>query len=198
MSRRRSLEVQFEDRTPQKWLVSLREDVLAGFISQGGTTVHSVFGEGMLFSPLLFGKFFDPSDAFPLWDFESEILLSGLRSSGRCSVDWFATDKEYVLKAELPDSRKNDVQIYVENGKVMEISGLWRQQESNANDWKSRCWWEFGYVRRIELPENSNWRKMETNVIDDCSLEIRIPKNNSDSDVPQAYDESSSKESAIV
>lgn len=102
MSRRRSLEVQFEDRTPRKWCVSLREDVLAGFISQGGTTVHSVFGDGTLFSPLLFGKFFDPSDAFPLWDFESEILLSGLRSSGRCSVDWFATDKEYVLKAELP------------------------------------------------------------------------------------------------
>lgn len=76
--------------------------MLAGFISQGGTTVHGVFGDGTLFSPLLFGKFFDPSDAFPLWDFESEILLSGLRSSGRCNVDWFATDKEYVLKAELP------------------------------------------------------------------------------------------------
>ncbi|KAM2363381.1 hypothetical protein ACFX1X_002448 [Malus domestica] len=33
--------------------------------------------------------FFDPSDAFLLWEFESDILLSGLRSSGQNCIDWF-------------------------------------------------------------------------------------------------------------
>lgn len=82
---------------------------------------------------------------------------------------------------------------------MLEISGQWRQQGSNANDWRSTYWWEFGYVRRIELPENANWRKMEGNVIDDCFLEIRIPKSISDSVVVhQAGNESSSKESELV
>lgn len=97
------LEVQTaEDQTPHKWCISLPEDVFKRFLSQGNPTVLKVFGEGSLFSPLLFGKFFDPSDAFPLWDFESESLLSNLRSSGKSTVDWFQTEQAYVLKAELP------------------------------------------------------------------------------------------------
>ena len=96
------LEVQTEDQATQKWCISLAEEVFKRFLSQGSPTVHKVFGEGSLFSPLLFGKFFDPSDAFPLWDFESDGLLSSLRNSGKSTVDWFQTDQAYVLKAELP------------------------------------------------------------------------------------------------
>lgn len=98
----KQLEVLTDDQTPQKWCVLLREEVFKKFMSQGGPIVHKVFGGGSLFSPLLFGKFFDPSDAFPLWEFESDILLSSLRSSGQSTIDWFQTDQDYVLKAELP------------------------------------------------------------------------------------------------
>ncbi|XP_077221465.1 21.7 kDa class VI heat shock protein-like [Tasmannia lanceolata] len=176
MSNRQALDVRSEDRTPQKWCVSLREDVFNSFISQGGNTVHRVFGEGSLFSPLLFGKFFDPSDAFPLWDFESAILLSGLRSSTGSRVDWFTTDTEHVLRAELPGL----VQIYVDDGKVVEISGQWKQTESDSKDWRTERWWEHGHVRRLELAENANWRKIEAYIDDERFLEIRIPKNISD------------------
>lgn len=102
--RKQLLEVvkELEHTSPQRWCVSLRDDVFKRFMSQGTPTVHKVFGDGCLFSPLLFGKYFDPSDAFPLWEFESEILLSNLRSSGQTTVDWFQTDQDYVLKAELP------------------------------------------------------------------------------------------------
>lgn len=96
------LEVHTDDRTPHKWIVALGEDVFRRFLSQGNPAVHKAFGDGSLFSPLLFGKFFDPSDAFPLWEFESDVLLSHLQSTGQSSVDWLQTDQAYVLKAELP------------------------------------------------------------------------------------------------
>lgn len=104
-SSRKQLEVHTGDQAPHKWCISLGEEVFKRFIFQGSPTVHKVFNEGSLFSPLLFGKFFDPSDAFPLWEFESDVLLSNLRSSGRSTVDWLQTDHEYVLKAELPGKR---------------------------------------------------------------------------------------------
>lgn len=73
-------------------------------MEKGNATAHKIFGEGSFFSPLLFGKFFDPSDAFPLWEFESDVLLSNNhpRSSKQTIVDWSQTDTDYVLKAELP------------------------------------------------------------------------------------------------
>ncbi|KAJ9671972.1 hypothetical protein PVL29_025564 [Vitis rotundifolia] len=186
MTSSKQLEVQSEDRTPQKWCVSLREDKFEAFLSQGNPTVNKVFGDGSLFSPFLFRKFFDPSDAFPLWEFESDILLSHLRSSGQTTVDWLQTDKDYVLKAELPGVGKNSVQVYVESGKVVEISGLWRhQKEPKTKEWRSGHWWEHGYVRRLELPENADWRRIEAIVNDEIYLEIRIPK----CDIPHGKEE---------
>ncbi|KAF5478815.1 hypothetical protein F2P56_005345 [Juglans regia] len=182
MGSRKQLEVHTGDQTPHKWCI-LGEEVFKRFIFQGSPTVHKVFNEGSLFSPLLFGKFFDPSDAFPLWEFESDNLLSNLRSSGRSTVDWFQTDHEYVLKAELPGVG-NNVQVFVDKGKVVEISGQWRQQgdQSKAKNWRSENWWEYGYVRRLELPEDADWRKIEAYVNNDILLEIRIPMNLLDGD----------------
>ena len=102
MTSKKQLEVLREDQNAKKWCVALRDDVFKRFCSQGNQAVNKVFGDGSLFSPLLFGKFFDPSDAFPLWEFECEILLCNLRSSGLSTVDWFRTDQDYGLKADLP------------------------------------------------------------------------------------------------
>ncbi|KAF9609921.1 hypothetical protein IFM89_019287 [Coptis chinensis] len=181
MSCRKQLEIGSEDPTPQKWCMPLREDTFDSFISKGVTTVTKVFGDGSLFSPLLFGKFFDPSDAFPLWEFQSDILLSSLRNSGQSTAEWYETDLEYVLKAELPGVKKLSPQVIVECGKVLEISGQWREQrDSDVKDWRSGRWWEFGYVRRLELPENADWRKTGATVDDEIFLEIRIPKTPTD------------------
>lgn len=98
----KKLEVQLEDPTQNKWCVPLKDEAFASFMSKGSPTIHKVFGDGSLFSPFLFGKFFDPSDAFPLWEFESDALLTNLRISGQSTVDWFQTDTDFVLKAELP------------------------------------------------------------------------------------------------
>lgn len=182
----KQLEVHTEDQTPHKWSVSLSEETFRGFFANGSPTVHKIFGDGSLFSPLLFGKFFDPSDAFPLWDFESDVLLSNLRSSGKTSIDWLQTDDAYVLKADLPGVGNSTVQVYVENGKIMEISGQWKPQrdQSKAKDWRSGHWWEPGFVRRLELPEDVDWRETEAYVSNDMFLEVRIPKSTSDSGTP--------------
>ncbi|XP_040988492.1 21.7 kDa class VI heat shock protein-like [Juglans microcarpa x Juglans regia] len=182
MASRKQLEVHTGDQTPHKWCI-LGEEVFKKFIFHGNPTGHKFFNEGSLFSPLLFRKFFDPSDAFPLWEFESDNLLSNLRSSGRSTVNWFQTDHEYILKAELPGVG-NNVQVFVDKGKIVEISGQWRQQgdQSKAKDWRSENWWQYGYVRRLELPEDADWRKIEAYVNNDILLEIRIPMNLLDGD----------------
>ena len=71
----------------------------------------------------------------------------------------------------------------------MEISGLWRnQREPKAREWRSGHWWEHGFVRRLELPENADWRRIEACVNDDIYLEIRIPK----SDISRGKEEGAS------
>jgi HSP20 family molecular chaperone IbpA len=61
---------------------------------------------------------------------------------------------------------------------VLEISGQWKAlQASSQRDWRTGRWWEHGFVRRLELPDDANWKKAEAYVYDDCFLEIKIPKN---------------------
>lgn len=186
MAGSRQIEVLLEDRTPHKWIMPLTEDGFQAFLSKGNQVIRKVYGDGSLFSPMLFGKFFDPSDAFPLWEFEADVLLSNLRASGHNQVDWAQTDKEYMLKAELPGVGEELVQVCVEKGKILEISGQWKQQtDSKMRDWRSNHWWEHGFVRRIELPDNAEWKKTEASVKNDTILEIKIPMKASASPVRQ-------------
>lgn len=167
----------------------LTEDGFQAFVSNGNQAIRKVFGDGSLFTPMLFGKFFDPSDAFPLWEFEADVLLNNLRASGHNEVDWAQTDKEYVLKAELPGLGEELVQVCIEKGKILEISGQWKQQtDSKVRDWRSNHWWEHGFVRRIELPENADWKKTEATLKDDTILEIKIPMKGSASPNRQGDD----------
>lgn len=66
------------------------------------------------------------------------------------------------------------VEVAVENGKILEISG--QEKESKKRNWKSSQWWEHGYVRRIELGEQTDWRKSQAFLTNDALLEITIPK----------------------
>ncbi|CAL9042746.1 unnamed protein product [Musa banksii] len=186
MPARRVIEIGPADQNSHKWRVPFTEDAFHSFIVHGGVAARNVFGEGSLFSPLLFGKFFDPADAFPLWEFESDALLSGLRNASKSTVDWSATNADYLLKAELPvGARKCDIDVCNLKEMVVEISGRWRGRETDTKDWKNGRWWEYGFARRLELPEDANWTKMEAYITDDISLEIRIPKNGSDIDLQQ-------------
>ncbi|KAL6620480.1 hypothetical protein ACP70R_035619 [Stipagrostis hirtigluma subsp. patula] len=185
MPGRRAIEV----RQPQpgdgaaaapKWRMSLLENTFAAFLhGADGAAARAVFGEGSLFSPFLFGKFFDPADAFPLWEFEPDVLLAALRrGAARTTVDWAETDSEYYLRADIPGGRKCDVEVSGDAMKVIDISGLWRAPPADGRDWRAGRWWEHGFVRRVELPEDADWRRVEAYFDDgDGSLEIKVPKN---------------------
>ncbi|CAF2326761.1 unnamed protein product [Brassica rapa] len=226
------LEIHTEDKTLGKWSVPLSEEVFWRFLSGAGGSEKAVFSEGSIFSPFLFGKYFDPSDAFPLWEFEADVLLASLRSVGQCRVDWSQADQTYALISDLPGIYflhsfiyfscfrlirrkiiyimvytcmqpfslgfkkkliiflvlvvgKNNVQVYVDvKGKMMEISGQWNINKKTAasGDWRSGRWWEYGYVRRLELPGDADPQNSEaflSNKDDYSLLEIIIPKINS-------------------
>ncbi|CAD5184954.1 unnamed protein product [Musa acuminata subsp. malaccensis] len=94
MPQPRVIEVRSGDQSShsQKWRVAFTEDAFDCFIACSGDAVGKVFGEGSLFNPLLFEKFFDPADAFLLWEFEAETLLSGPGNTSKTAVDWSETD----------------------------------------------------------------------------------------------------------
>ncbi|URE45739.1 22.3 kDa class VI heat shock [Musa troglodytarum] len=171
----RVIEVRSGDQSlhSQKWRVALTEDAFDRFVACGGGAAAKVFGEGSLFSLLLFGKFFDPADAFPLWEFEAETLLSGPGNASKTAVDWSETDS---VCSESRATRKCDVEICGVKEKVVELSGLWGGREADAREWKAGRWWEHGFVRRLELPPDANWKKTEAYINDDIFLEIKIPK----------------------
>ena len=93
------------DAAAPRWRMSLLENTFSGFLQGAGAdaAARAVFAEGSLFSPFLFGKFFDPADPFPLWEFESDVLLAALRrGNARSTIDWAETDSEYYLRADIP------------------------------------------------------------------------------------------------
>ena len=81
-----------------------------------------------------------------------------------------------IVNVVYTGSGEHTVQVCIEKGKILEISGLWKQQvDSNVKNWKTNHWWEHGFVRRIELPENADWKKIEVILKNDLILEIKIP-----------------------
>ncbi|KQK05552.1 22.3 kDa class VI heat shock protein [Brachypodium distachyon] len=182
MAPRRAIEVvrqqAAECAEAPKWRMSLLENAFTSFIQCSPEPAKVVFGEGSLFSPYLLGKFFDPADAFPLWEFESDVLLAGLRRSGRTTVDWAENDCEYCLRADMPGGRKCDVEVSGDCGRVLDVSGLWRAAAPpDGRDWRAGKWWEHGFVRRVELPEDADGARVEAYFDDgDGSLEIKVPK----------------------
>ena len=68
----------------------------------------------------------------------------------------------------------------------MEISGQWKQQrDSKTNDWRCGHWWANGYVRRLEMPEDADWKNLQAFIYNDIFLEIKMPKIQKGSDHAQ-------------
>nr|XP_043621927.1 21.7 kDa class VI heat shock protein isoform X2 [Erigeron canadensis] len=124
-------------------------------------------------------------DVFASFISKGGVLLAHLHNP---CVNWLQTEACYVLNSELPKLENNSLRVCVENGKVLEISGLYKPKgDSRATDWRSGKWWEHGFVRRLELPENADGKKIEAYVNNnDTVLDIRIPKTSLECDhIPQ-------------
>ena len=91
-------------------------------------------------------------------------------------VDITEDDKEYVIKAELPELRKEDVKVTVENG-VLTMSGERKFEKEETKKKYHRVERGYGsFVRTFALPEDADADKVKA-VFKHGMLEVHLPKN---------------------
>jgi HSP20 family protein len=85
------------------------------------------------------------------------------------------TDKEFVIKAELPDVDRKDVHVSVENGRVT-IMGERSMDEEDSDATQHRIESLYGsFSRSFVLPDNVDAQKI-TAKSDKGILKVRLPK----------------------
>ena len=85
-------------------------------------------------------------------------------------------DREYVIKAELPELRKEDVKVTVENG-VLTISGERKFEKEEKKKKYHRVERGYGsFVRTFALPEDADAGKVKAEFKHGI-LEVHLPKN---------------------
>lgn len=90
-------------------------------------------------------------------------------------ADISETDKEYVIKAELPEVKKEDVKITLENGMIT-IAGERRHEKEQKDENEIRIESFYGsFSRSFSLPENIDAKGIRAESKDGV-LRVRIPK----------------------
>jgi HSP20 family protein len=114
---------------------------------------------------------------------ESEEALT--ISSWTPLVDITEDEKEYVLKVELPEVKKSDVKVTVENG-VLTISGERKLEKEEKNRRFHRIERAYGqFVRSFTLPDDSETENVSAEFKDGV-LQVRVSK--SEKARPKAID----------
>ena len=90
-------------------------------------------------------------------------------------ADITETDKEYVIKAELPEVKKEDVKVTLDEG-VITISGERRQEKEQKDENEIRIERFYGtFSRSFSLPANIDPKSVRAESKDGV-LRVRIPK----------------------
>jgi HSP20 family protein len=99
----------------------------------------------------------------------------GQRLDWSPAVDICETDGEYLLKADLPGLKREDVKVTVENS-VLTVEGE-RKHESDTRGEKTHRIERFygGFCRRFTLPENTDPEAIRADCRDGM-LNVHIPK----------------------
>lgn len=91
------------------------------------------------------------------------------------SVDVSETDGEYQIKAEIPDVKKEDVKVTVEDG-VLTIQGERRQEKEEKGKKYHRIERSYGsFVRSFTLPDLVDEAKVKAEFKDGV-LNLQLPK----------------------
>ena len=91
------------------------------------------------------------------------------------AVDVEETDKEYRIKADLPDVAKNDVKIGIEDG-VLTIEGERKQEKEEKGKRYHRVERTYGkFVRRLTVPSDVAQGDVAADFKDGV-LNVRLPK----------------------
>ena len=111
----------------------------------------------------------------------SPFFARALRRTGGEGVAWSPvadiseTEKEYLIKAELPEVKKEDVKITLDNG-VITISGERRHEQEQQDASEIRVESFYGtFSRSFALPDNIDAKAIQAEAKDGV-LKVRIPK----------------------
>lgn len=90
-------------------------------------------------------------------------------------VDIAETEKEFMIKAEVPDIKKEDIKIAIDNG-ILTIRGERKQEKEDKDKKFHRIERSYGsFLRSFTLPENVDEKKVEA-TFKDGMLTLEIPK----------------------
>ncbi len=90
-------------------------------------------------------------------------------------VDIMEDEKEYLIKAELPDMKKEDVRLTVEN-EVLAISGERTFEKEEKGKKYHRTERAYGrFVRSFSLPEDADGSRVSADYKDGM-LHVHLPK----------------------
>ncbi len=96
------------------------------------------------------------------------------------SVDVTEDDNEYTITAELPEVKKDDVKVHVENG-VLSLSGERKSEKEEKKKKYHRVERAYGnFVRNFTLPENTNPDKISAE-FNEGVLKVHVPKEQTES-----------------
>ena len=91
------------------------------------------------------------------------------------SVNVSETDKAYMILADLPDVKKEDIKVSCDHG-MLSIEGERKQQKAEENERFHRVESSYGrFMRRFALPEDADESAIEA-THKDGGLSLRIPK----------------------
>lgn len=91
------------------------------------------------------------------------------------AVNISETDKAYVVRADLPDVKKEDVKVRHDGG-VLTLQGERRQEKREEGEKFHRVESSFGkFLRRFTLPEDAQTESIEA-AFKDGALTVTIPK----------------------
>ena len=90
-------------------------------------------------------------------------------------VDISEDDNEYLIKADLPEMKKEDVKVMVENG-VLAVSGERQSEKEEKKKRFHRIERSYGtFLRTFTLPENTESTKIAVE-FKDAVLKVHLPK----------------------
>ena len=91
-------------------------------------------------------------------------------------VDITEDDKEYLIKADLPEMKKDEIKVNVENG-VLTVSGERKTEKEEKNRKFHRIERSYGtFQRSFALPEDADGTKVAAEFKEGV-LKVHLPKN---------------------